>query len=186
MMNYKYGEDISYKFSLLEEDDLKKLSDFDCNNSVLNTNIYNEIKDDEKEGVYYKFYDIKLQKIIALVSLAANGIVHTVGGYTHVLPAIKIDILAVDKSYQKMHFNVESEEGEDHFYFSDQLLAYVIDLCREIRNTKILADYIVLYADVNAIKYYKRNGFEGFHESMLGESNQQISQNIPMYMDISD
>lgn len=48
----------------------------------------------------------------------------------------------------------------------------------------MLADYIVLYADKDAYRYYERNGFLDYSEYMIKENNQEINKNIPMYMEL--
>ena len=58
--------------------------------------------------------------------------------------------------------------------------------CRKISDTKALAQYIVLYADVKAYRYYERNGFLDFNEFMVKENNQEINKNIPMFMKITE
>lgn len=43
-------------------------------------------------------------------------------------------------------------------------------------------EYIVLYADRNAYRYYERNGFQDYTEFMVRENNQEINENIPMFL----
>lgn len=188
---YRYGENISYDCNLLERSDIEQLKVFDCGNEVVNLYIRNELVRNNEiqniDGLHYKFFDLDTQEIIAVVALASSGIIHTMTNYTHILPAIKIDILAVDMKYQKLHYNKESEMSnipDEHYYFSDEIMGNIIKFCREISNEKVLADYIVLYADRNALRYYERNCFEDFSKFMVGEQNQEINENIPMYMDI--
>ena len=45
-------------------------------------------------------------------------------------------------------------------------------------------DFILLYADEKAYRYYERNGFLGYSEFMIRENNQEINSNIPMYMQL--
>lgn len=151
---YKYGEEISYEFNLLKVEDGDGLQLFTCGNERLDHHIRNDvIKNGEvvnEDGLYFKFVDQSTNKIIAVVSLASSGIIYKVGNYTHVLPAIKIDVLAVDEEYQKMHYNAESKSEanhDEHYYFNDDIIGNVISHCREISEEKALADYIVLYTD---------------------------------------
>ena len=86
-----------------------------------------------------------------------------------------------------MHYNAESENAsnrDEHYYFSDDIIGNVISHCREISEEKALADYIVLYADKKAYRYYERNGFHDYSDYMVKENNQEISKNIPMYMEL--
>ena len=48
-----------------------------------------------------------------------------------------------------------------------------------------LANYIVVYADKAAYRYYERNGFCDFSKYMKEERNMEISKNIPMYLDLN-
>ena len=78
-----------------------------------------------EDGLYFKFVDTCRNKIISVVSLASSGIIYKVDNYTHVLPAIKIDVLAVDKEYQKLHYDeasMNSTEPDEHYYFSDEII----------------------------------------------------------------
>lgn len=188
---YRYGEEISYDFKLLKVEDYEDLQPFTCSNKKLDAHIHRDvIKNNEivdEDGLYFVFKDTDENKIIAVTSLATSGIIFKVGNYTHVLPAIKIDVLAVDTHYQKMHYDRFSEEAEspdDHYYFSDDIMGTILEHCRKISEEKALAAYIVLYADKKAYRYYERNGFKDFSEFMIQENNQEIVENIPMYMQL--
>lgn len=97
---YKYGEEISYDFNLLKVEDYDDLQLFTCGNSKLDAHIQKCVVQNEEivdeDGLYFVFRDLSNNKIIAIVSLATSGIVYTVTNYMHVLPAIKIDVLAVE------------------------------------------------------------------------------------------
>lgn len=188
---YKYGEEISYSFDLLKVEDYDSLQPFECTNERLDKHIKHDvIKDNsivDEDGLYFKFVDTNRNKIIAIVSLASSGIMYKVGNYTHVLPAIKIDVLAVDKEYQKLHYNEESKndlEPNNHYYFSDDIIGTIISHCREISEKYALADYVILYADKKAYRYYERNGFLDYSEYMIRENNQEVKKNIPMYLEL--
>lgn len=188
----RYGEEISFDFKLLKVEDYADLQPFVCGNKRLDEHIHKGIiKNGEiidEDGLYFVFRDKSTSKIIAVVSLATSGIVFEQTNYMHVLPAIKIDVLAVDVNYQKMHYNAESEESpepNEHYYFSDDIMGEIIAHCREIDENMALADFIVLYADAKAYRYYERNGFLDFEEFMVKEKNQEINKNIPMYMKLN-
>lgn len=185
----RYGEEISFDFNLLKVEDYEDLQPFTCGNEKLDSHIHNDvIKNKEiidEDGLYFIFREHNSKKIIAIVSLATSGVIFEQTNYMHVLPAIKIDVLAVDLEYQKMHYNIESENSTnpgDHYYFSDEIMGEIINHCSELSETKALARYIILYADVKAYRYYQRNGFSDFEEFMIKENNQEINDNIPMYM----
>ena len=62
--------------------------------------------------------------------------------------AIKVDVLAVDEKYQKMHFDKFSEETEnpdDHYFFSDDIMGTIIRHCRNVSEKDVLAGYTVLF-----------------------------------------
>lgn len=186
---YRYGEEISYDFNLLKVEDYDDLQPFSCGNEKLDAHIHSGVIQNgeivDEDGLYFVFRDKSTSKIIAVVSLATSGIVFEQTNYMHVLPAIKIDVLAVDVNYQKIHYNSESEAATDpdmHYYFSDDVMGEILWHCREIDANMALASFIVLYADVKAYRYYERNGFLDFEEYMVKESNQEINKNKPMYM----
>jgi hypothetical protein len=189
MLEYKYGEEIDYELVLLTSKDKDKLKSFDCGNVKLNHFINEEIVPyDEvinEDGLIYKAEDRETGDIIGIVSLAASGIILSQTNYLKILPAVKIDVFAVDLKYQKMHYNQESEQDADrdnHFYLSDDIMAHVIKRCFEISENYLLVDYILLYADKKAYRFYERNCFLNFENYMEKENNMEINKNIPMYM----
>ncbi len=188
-MNYQYGEEISYDYELIKPEDAKRLQAFSCGNNKLDLYIHNELikggEVDIEEGLPFKVVDLDTSKIIGIVSLAASGIIYKVGSYTHVLPAIKIDIFAIDVKFQKMPYDAVSnlsEDPDDHYYFSDDVMGTFIRHCRDIASEKAMAHYIVLYADKKAKRFYVRNLFNDFVEFMQKEKNMEIEKNDPMYM----
>lgn len=186
---YKYGEEISYNFELLKADDFESLQLFQCGNEPLDNHIRSGVIENgmivDEDGLYFKFTDTTTEKIIAIVSIAASGIIHEEGLFVQVLPAIKLDVLAVDKSYQKMHYNAEIEKEDEHYYFSDEILGNIIYHCKEMTENYALANYIVVYADQDAYRYYERNGFSNFEKFMKTEHNMEVLKNIPMYLDLN-
>ena len=192
---YNYGEEVSYKFEKVEPEDMEKLQAFSCGNDILDQYIRQDIFDEGEDGrvvkcedgLHFKVLDVGTNEIVGFVSLATSGIIHKQGTYTHLLPAIKIDVFAIDERYQKMHYNQESEESDaadEHYYFSDDVMGTVLCHCREIDDNYALVNYIILYADESAERFYRRNLFEDYREFMEQEHNQEISKNIPMYMEL--
>ena len=189
MMNYLYGEEIEYEYKLLKPEDYDKLQDFSCNNKKLDFYIQKELirngEVDTEDGLPFKVWNKETGEIIGIFSLAASGIIGEIDNYTHVFPALKIDIFAIDIKYQKIHMDELSkcsEDRDDHFYLSDSIMCEVIKFCREISENKATAKYIVLYADSKARRFYERNLFTDFSEFMKKESNMEINKNDPMYM----
>lgn len=185
----KYGEEVAFEFNLLKVEDYEDLQPFTCGNEKLDAHIHTGvIKNGEivdEDGLYFVFRDKDTKKVIGVVSLAASGIVFEQTNYMHVLPAVKIDVFAVDVRYQKMHYDRESEasdDPDDHYYFSDEIMGEIIRHCRDLSETKAFAEFIVLYADTKAKRYYQRNGFSDFKDYMVKENNQEINENIPMFM----
>lgn len=188
-MNYKYGEEISYDYQLIKPEDEVALQAFSCGNEQLDYFIHKELivngQVDTKDGLPFKVVNTENGEIIGVVSLAASGIVFQVDNFMNVLPAIKIDIFAIDIRYQKLHYDYYSEQSQepnDHYYFSDDIMGTFIRHCRDISNEKAIAHYIVLYADKKVKRFYIRNMFSDFSSYMVKEQNMQINANDPMYM----
>ena len=91
---YKYGEAVSYRFELLRADDYDDLQLFQCGNEKLNNHIKSGVIQNDmiidKDGLYFKFTDCKRETILGIASLATSGVLVKVGGYSHILPAIKM------------------------------------------------------------------------------------------------
>lgn len=190
-MAYNYGEEISYDYHLIKPGDYVALQAFSCGNEKLDKFIHDELivngEVNTEDGLPFKVEDTSTRKIIGVVSLAASGIIFKVNNYTHVLPSIKIDVFAIDKAYQKLHYDEYSKSSElpdEHYYFSDDVMGTFIKHCRDIAEEKAIAHYIVLYADKKAKRFYTRNLFNEFSEFMVKEKNMEIEANDPMYMKI--
>ncbi len=190
-MKYLYGEEVEYKYDLIKPEDRVKLQAFSCGNQKLDAYIQEGLimkgKVDTDVGLPFKVWDVNTGEILAVFSLAASGIVWRVDNYTHIVPAIKIDILAVDIRYQKMHmdaFSKGSDNPEDHYYLSDSIMCEIIKHCRDIAENRATARYIILYADKKAKRFYERNMFSDFIEFMEKENNMEIVENDPMYMEL--
>lgn len=190
-MKYLYGDEVEYKYDLIEPEDSEKLRVFSCGNQKLDAYIQEKLitdgKVDTEDGLPFKVWDVNTGEIFAVFSLAASGIVWRIDNYTHILPAIKIDILAVDIKYQKMHmdsYSMESDNSDDHYYLSDSIMCEIIKHCRDIAEKKAAAKYIILYADKKAKRFYERNMFNDFIEFMEQENNMEIVKNDPMYMEL--
>lgn len=100
------------------------------------------------------------------------------------LPSAKIDVFAIDKNYQKLHYDNESEtavDRENHYYFSDCILAEVIRHCVEISEKSILVNFILLYANREKL-ILRKKWFLEFEEYMEKENKAEINANLPMYM----
>lgn len=190
-MKHLYGEDITYKYDLIEPEDRDEFQAFSCGNQKLDKYIRDDLvingRVDTEDGLPFKVWDVETGKIFAVFSLAASGIVWKVDNYTHVVPAIKVDILAVDINYQKIHMDAgskESDDPDDHYYLSDSIMCEIIKHCRNIAEKWATARYIILYADKAARRFYKRNMFSDFKEFMEKENNMEIVKNDPMYMEL--
>lgn len=188
-MKYLYGKDIKYKYDLIKPEDFEKLQAFSCGNQKIDDFIHKNLIENgivnTDDGLPFKIWNLTTNEIFAVVSLAASGIIFKVDNFTQVLPAIKIDILAVDVKYQKLHMDEESEKSEipdEHRYFSDAVMIQVILHCRKIAEEMAMAKYIVLYADRKARRFYERNLFSDFSKFMEKENNTEINKNVPMYM----
>lgn len=151
----KFGEDISYSFSLVVADDLNNLQLFSCGNSQLDYHIHNDIIKNgqiiDEDGLYFKFVDDETDKIVAVTSVAASGIIYEVDLYTKLFPSFKIDVLAIDKEYQKLHYNEETKLEKEHFYFSDEILGDIICHCKHISEEYMeVSKNIPMYLDLRS------------------------------------
>lgn len=188
-MSYQYGEEIEYEIERISPEDFDKIQGFSCGNEALDDFFHKELlvngHVNTEDGLPYKVVDKKNGNIISVFSLASSGVMVDVGKYTHVFPAIKIDVLAVSVPYQKLHMDELSkmeDNPDEHYYFSDAIMCEIIKKCRFISEEIMTVDYIILYADKNAYRYYQRNRFNDFNKYMLSESNCEISANIPMFI----
>lgn len=183
-INHKYGKDIDYSdLIIIRPEDREKLQAFCCGNKILDNYIHNEIfENSDRQGLHFMVINNSNEDVIAFVSLATSGIVFETGIHIEILPSIKIDVIAVDKKYQKMPYY--EDMGDDHCYLSDLIMASVIGHIRKIDEEYALVDYIVLYADKDAERYYERNGFGYYSEYMKKENKMETNDNIPMYMEL--
>ena len=183
--SYKYGEQIDYAIDLLTYEDKEKLKNFKCGKAPLDRYITQDIFTNGvlhcEDGLHYKVFDKDTDEIIGFVSLAASGLFYEVDNYSHMLPAVKIDVFAIDKKYQKLHIDEDSEKSDDHFYFSDAVMNDFIGKIIRLSEEQLLVQYIILYADVDAHRFYIRNGYNDFNQFMRPEKNMEIEQNIPMF-----
>lgn len=185
-----YGEEISYKISVVKPEDKNLFSGFSCSNEKLDKYIKEEIFEgksiENPDGLHFKVTSNEKngERAIGFFSLAASGIIHRIENYSHILPAVKIDVFAIDVNYQKIHYDKDSENSEnpdDHYYFSDDIMCQVIKHCRTINEQYVLVDFIILYADEKAVRFYKRNMFEDYVPYMEPEKNQEVKNLRPMY-----
>lgn len=186
-----YGEEIDFSIKLLKFKDKKLIQKFDCGNDSLNSYIKLEIFDEDSlntdDGLHFKVVNNTTKDIIGFFSLAASGVYEKCDNYIKVHPAIKIDVFAIDKRFQKLHFDKNSEQSTldtDKFYFSDLILTEVVKKIRYINENHASVDFIILYSAKNKVHFYKRNLFLEFTEYMKNEFNTEISNNIPMYMEL--
>ena len=181
-IDLRYGKDIDYSdLIIIQPEDREELQAFYCGNKILDNYIHNEIFEGvDPQGLHFMVKNTANNDIIAFISLATSGIVFETGIHVEVLPSIKIDVIAVDKKYQKMPYY--EDMGDDHCYLSDLIMSSVISHIRKIDEEYALVDYIVLYADKDAERYYERNGFGHYSEYMKKESKMETNDNIPMYM----
>ena len=198
-MSYVYGEDVKYEHCLIKLEDYEKLQAFSCGNNNLDHFFHKEIIQDKTiygiteriiytdDGLPYKVVDLETGDIIAIYSLVASGIYYEQPNHMHTIPSLKIDVFAVDKKYQKIHMNAESQNDEnpdEHCYLSDSIMCDVISRCIKISQEYATIKYIILYAEKKALRFYERNLFSPFSEFMNQEKNLEISENVPMYMEI--
>ncbi len=172
-----YGVEIQFEFFKLSSSNGSLLEDFDCGNSAINEYFHKECREDSG-SVTYLAVDRSSGKIVGVACLACSGILHVIGQYRNTIPAISIKYFAIKSDFHKMKHYPE----EDHFYFSDQVLCDLIRICYNISENTIGAEYIILYAVPDAVKFYTRNGFKEFSEFMVPDNTRFLNECIPMYM----
>lgn len=60
----------------------------------------------------------------------------------------------------------------------------VVKHCRNVGETQTLVDYILIYADKKARRFYQRNLFADYQPFMQREQSQEINALMPMYMQL--
>lgn len=75
-------------------------------------------------------------------------------------------------------------DRDDHVYFADDIMADVLKRCRDMSEKMLMIKYVILYADVNALRFYERNFFMNFSKYMEKENNMEINKNYPMYLEL--
>lgn len=160
-----YGDEINYTVAVMSPDDDELLGDFDCGNEIMNDYFNSKCKNDT-DCVTYIFKQDDTNKIIGFASLCCSSIKYEYQKVSQSLPSIEIKYFAILAELQKLVYDTKDK----HFYFSDMMLVEVIKICRNISDNIIGAQYILLYSVPNALKFYKRNGFENYSEYMIKDN----------------
>ena len=63
-------------------------------------------------------------------------------------------------------------------------MADVLKRCRNMSKKMLMIKYVILYADVKALRFYERNFFMNFSKYMEKENNMEINKNYPMYLEL--
>ncbi len=186
-----YGKDVKFKIGLLKFEDKETIQSFSCDNDVLDRYIKNEIFDEASlntsDGLHFKVYINDTKEIIGFFSLASSGITVQQENYSRTLSAVRIDVFAIDTKYQRLHWDEDSKNSvnpDEHLYFSDMIMAEVLKHCRDVDSSKMLIDYVILYAAKSKLRFYERNLFKSFNDFMIPDKNMEVNNSIPMYMAI--
>ena len=114
--------------------------------------IYNALNDiDDGKGLTYLFLDENddnhEQRIMGFVTLKASSLIKE--GELKKLgePALEISELAVDVNYERQGIG-------------SKIIAYVIDIAKELNKTQLGIRYLLLCADRSAVGFYEKVGFK--------------------------
>lgn len=179
-MSYNYGNEIPYEIVKLTPKHYDSLEHFDCEHDVINNYFKKECKKDYSV-VTCLFINPTNNEILGCASIQCSGIRHEVDlNYVKTHPAIEIKYFAVLNKYQKLLYSDDIDD--EHYYFSDDLLGFLISKCLEFSKNVIGADFIILYSVPNKVHFYERNHFKKYDEFMSRDNNQEISDCSPMFL----
>lgn len=177
----EYGDEVQYEMKKLSPDDEESLGDFNCGNNEIDDYLKNRRKREEAFGaVTYIYKERRTEKVIAFASISCSGIRYEYQNVIQTIPAIEVRYFAVLNELHKMVF----DKTDKHFYLSDKLFCDLIGKCREISVNHIGADYMILYAVPDAVRFYKRNAFKDYIEYMASDKNRYLEGCTPMYADL--
>jgi hypothetical protein len=178
--NKMYGQDINYEVVLYKQCYNELFKDFNCGNEELNKHLSKaEQFCDEGFGVTRLIIDIDKGKLIGYYVLSATSLLYDTKDITKVkgLPAIEINIFAMDLEYQKLPTSENFNDG----VFSDDMFSITINDIYDISYKYIGAKFITLHSVPKAIKFYKRNGFKELEPIMVSMYDRYLDGCVPMY-----
>ena len=154
MKFYRYGQDVPLQFTALDAENLHYLAAFDCGDENINCLIQQDAL--VKRTVGYLFLNVETDEVVAYCSLACTGIVEQITNFSSVSypktrSAIEIDYFAVAKRYQSLKMSEEPESET----LSAMILHYCIIHAKEIAQSTVGAEMIVLYSVPRACHFYK-------------------------------
>lgn len=176
---YQYGREINYSIIKLSPDNEKLLGDFTCGNKSIDHYIHHDCLRDSNNICYLCIND-DTRTIIGFATLSCSGIHYKVDNISQTLPAIQISYFAIGNEYQKLIY----DEEDEHFYFSDKFFGEILIKCREITETHIGAQYLVLYSVPAARHFYERNFCTDYTEYMVRDNYPYLKDCIPMYYEL--
>lgn len=185
MKSKEYGVNVPIVFRRVKQEDIDKLSLFDCGNRSINNFIKNECLN-TNESVTYLFVNEDNQEIIGFCSLCCTGILLKDDGiqvntYSH-YPSIEIDYFAVAEKYRSIPYEETSTRYET---LSNVLFQQVIKYIESISRKYVGATHVCLYSVPRAFNFYKRNGFLEFEPYMQRDKKTYIKNCIPMFLVIN-
>ena len=180
MKFYRYGQDVPLQFTALDAENLHYLAAFDCGDENINGLIQQDAL--VKRTVGYLFLNVETDEVVAYCSLACTGIVEQITDFSSVFypktrSAIEIDYCAVAKRYQSLKMSEEPESET----LSAMIFHYCIIHAKEIAQSTVGAEMIVLYSVPRACHFYKRNLFVAFKSTMAPDEDPFLDGCTPMY-----
>lgn len=181
MSSYLYGNEIPMSFERLNNDNVKYLQDFDCDNANINRCVIEDSL--SKKTVTYLMIDTKADILVAYCSLACTGVVEQVANIDYsMIPkmrsAIEIEFFAVHKDYRSLKFEESSKRYDT---LSSVIFRYCISYAKRIANEMVGAEMLVLYSVPKAVSFYKRSGFTPFRSNMGVDEDPFLKGCVPMH-----
>jgi hypothetical protein len=176
---YTYGNEIDYSIERLTEQNYYYVENFKCGNSEINNYLVNKALSDEF-GITYLIVDKKDSVAIGYCTMCCSGITHKYQNNIRTLPAIEIRYFAITHRLHKLLYDC----SDDHYYFSDHIMANFMYKCSEISETILAAKYIILYSVKKAVNFYERLGFYDFTEYFEADTYRYLDGCKPMYIEI--
>lgn len=176
-----YGKDIKVTYELVTPEKSSKLQNVQCGNEALDEYIAEHCGFDFGM-VATLILNSDNNDVIGVYSLSASSMIYESHKKHYEIPAIEIEIFAINKKYQDIPYSKNKEDG----CLSNNILS---DLCcsiLEFTDNVCGANFIKLYSTPDALDFYKRNGFVEFPEEMWRNDKRFLDGCTPLYMKIRE
>lgn len=180
---YARGDKIEIDFRTLCRDDKELVKTFKCGNNWIDKFVSTQSYKD-KETVTYIALDVKLSKIIAILTVECTGIYTSHNSNSKrrnsVISAIGIKYFGVDVHYQSIPYSDDIADRTLSHQIFNKWMSVLIQFSRE----KIGARKVVLYSVPEAESFYKRFGFINFKSYMAKDDAASLNGCVPLYFSL--